>query len=88
MNLFDVPRGLLSSDIEKLPSTLFASCELGSGEPVPECIICISEFQDGDRLRVLECMHKFHAKCIDRWLTVSAQDQFCFVTRELLGQFL
>jgi len=70
-NMGEVSRGLEQSDINKLPTKSFASSELGSGEPVPECNICISEYEDGDRLRVLKCTHKFHARCIDRWLSVS-----------------
>ncbi|KAG9444360.1 hypothetical protein H6P81_015700 [Aristolochia fimbriata] len=34
-----------------------------------ECIICLSDFARGDRLRVLpRCNHGFHARCIDKWL--------------------
>lgn len=34
-----------------------------------ECVICLSEFIKGDRLRILpSCNHGFHVKCIDKWL--------------------
>lgn len=34
-----------------------------------ECVICLSEFRKGDRLRILpRCNHGFHVKCIDKWL--------------------
>ena len=70
-NMGEVSRGMAASDINKLPTKCFQSSKLGSGEPVPECNICISEYEDGDRLRVLHCTHNFHARCIDRWLAVS-----------------
>jgi len=70
-NMGEVSRGMKPSDIEKLPTKSFTSSELGSGEPVPACNICISEYEEGDRLRVLHCAHNFHARCIDRWLAVS-----------------
>jgi len=77
-NMGEVSRGMHPYDIEKLPTKSFACSELGSGEPVPECNICITEYADGDQLRILQCMHKFHTKCIDRWLSVSINRCFCF----------
>ncbi|KAL3536388.1 hypothetical protein ACH5RR_004849 [Cinchona calisaya] len=33
------------------------------------CAVCLSEFKQGDEVRVLpECMHTFHVSCIDKWL--------------------
>lgn len=33
------------------------------------CAICLSDFTDGERIRVLPvCGHRFHVVCIDRWL--------------------
>lgn len=34
-----------------------------------ECAICLADFAEGERVRVLpECDHRFHVKCIDTWL--------------------
>ncbi|KAL5818701.1 hypothetical protein ACOSQ4_022543 [Xanthoceras sorbifolium] len=34
-----------------------------------ECVICLSEFAPGERVRVLpKCNHGFHVRCIDKWL--------------------
>jgi len=63
--------GLALNDIEKLPTRSLSSAELHSGQLVPECSICISEYEEGDRMRILPCTHEFHAGCIDRWLAVS-----------------
>ncbi|KAM0941325.1 putative transcription factor C2H2 family [Dioscorea sansibarensis] len=33
------------------------------------CTVCLSEFRDGEAVRVLpECKHCFHVACIDMWL--------------------
>ncbi|ESQ30580.1 hypothetical protein EUTSA_v10011764mg [Eutrema salsugineum] len=38
----------------------------GIGE---ECVICLSDFVSGEKLRLLpKCNHGFHVHCIDKWL--------------------
>ncbi|KAK7399411.1 hypothetical protein VNO78_10593 [Psophocarpus tetragonolobus] len=35
-----------------------------------ECVICLSEFANGDKVRILpKCNHGFHVRCIDKWLS-------------------
>ena len=44
------------------------------------CPICITDFEEGDDLRVLPCdgQHKFHRDCVDPWLLqVSSQCPLC-----------
>ncbi|XP_076961059.1 uncharacterized protein LOC143637592 [Bidens hawaiensis] len=42
---------------------------MGSVDGEPMCAVCLSEFEDGEELRTMpECMHSFHAPCIDMWL--------------------
>lgn len=37
-----------------------------------ECAICLSEFVEGEGIRVLvRCKHGFHAQCIEEWLSAS-----------------
>ncbi|KAJ3104107.1 hypothetical protein HDU97_009556 [Phlyctochytrium planicorne] len=33
------------------------------------CCICLENYEIGELKRTLPCQHKFHANCIDRWLT-------------------
>ncbi|KAL6078706.1 Zinc finger, RING/FYVE/PHD-type [Balamuthia mandrillaris] len=33
-----------------------------------QCIICLSDFEEGETLRTLPCLHVYHQACIDHWL--------------------
>ncbi|CAK9181492.1 unnamed protein product [Ilex paraguariensis] len=42
------------------------------------CAVCLCEFQDGEPVRVLpECLHPFHAPCIDMWLFSHSNCPLC-----------
>jgi hypothetical protein len=34
------------------------------------CDICLNEYKSDDKLRTIPCLHRFHSKCIDKWLKV------------------
>ncbi|RDY07009.1 E3 ubiquitin-protein ligase RHA2A, partial [Mucuna pruriens] len=33
-----------------------------------ECRVCLSEFEEGEKVRKLKCQHTFHRDCLDKWL--------------------
>jgi hypothetical protein len=33
-----------------------------------ECCICLIEYKEEDKIRILQCEHYYHKKCIDIWL--------------------
>ncbi|WOH10898.1 hypothetical protein DCAR_0830375 [Daucus carota subsp. sativus] len=60
--------GLKKRTVRKIPVTVYGS-STGVNFEASECPICLGEFLDGEKVRVLpDCLHNFHVKCIDKWL--------------------
>jgi len=61
-------RGIKKKVLNSLPKVSFDAGE-ASKQTTMECAICLSEFEDGELIRVLpQCGHGFHVDCIDTWL--------------------
>ncbi|CAN6468926.1 unnamed protein product [Victoria cruziana] len=57
--------GLKKKALRAIPVTEYS----GANMPAMECPICLGEFADGEKVRVLpKCNHGFHVRCIDTWL--------------------
>ncbi|GJN30313.1 hypothetical protein PR202_gb18608 [Eleusine coracana subsp. coracana] len=74
-------RGLGLPLIRMLPVVKFtaAAAEADAWRiSVSECAVCLSEFEERERVRLLpNCSHAFHIDCIDTWLQGSARCPFC-----------
>ncbi|XP_071630599.1 uncharacterized protein [Temnothorax longispinosus] len=51
-------------------------------DAIEKCTICLSEFEDCERVRRLPCMHLFHIDCVDRWLCTNKRCPICRVDIE------
>lgn len=52
--------------IEKKNPTICYTKRLKAEET--ECRVCLSEFEEGEKVRRLKCQHTFHRDCLDKWL--------------------
>lgn len=61
--------GVKKKALKTFPTVSY-STELNLPGLDAECVICLSEFVPGDRVRLLpKCNHGFHVRCIDKWLS-------------------
>lgn len=70
-------RGLSKEVIDNIPSFRYSASSRDSSNG--NCVVCMSDYSKGEKLRRLPCNHDFHAKCIDRWLK---NNRTCPVCRE------
>ncbi|KAF8411872.1 hypothetical protein HHK36_004431 [Tetracentron sinense] len=70
--------GMSSRLVKAMPSLIFTAV-LEDNSTSRTCSICLEDYSVGEKLRVLPCRHKFHAVCVDSWLT--AWRTFCPVCK-------
>jgi hypothetical protein len=46
-------------------------------EELGECAVCLQSYEEGDRVKVMPCSHRFHESCIVRWLGISRLCPLC-----------
>lgn len=68
---------MAKSDLKALPIIVYSAASKPT--PVPtDCPICLAEFAEGEKVRVLpNCNHRFHLECIDAWLVSHSSCPLC-----------
>lgn len=69
------PRGLNRIQINQIPSFKFETNRHRGDQT--SCVVCMCDFEDRQTLRHLPCSHKFHAKCVDKWLKTNSTCPIC-----------
>ncbi|XP_012091144.1 RING-H2 finger protein ATL74 [Jatropha curcas] len=70
--------GLKKSALRQIPVVIYGSAGDGIQIIATDCAICLGEFMDGEKIRVLpKCSHGFHVRCIDTWLVSHSSCPTC-----------
>ncbi|XP_009623345.3 RING-H2 finger protein ATL78-like [Nicotiana tomentosiformis] len=70
--------GIKKKALKTLPVITYTTELKYPGLDTDECVICLSEFAAGEKVRVLpKCSHGFHVRCIDKWLNSHSSCPTC-----------
>ena len=80
IELEPVNPGLSRASLAKLPVVTFPFKPKDKSEVIEfqtTCPICIDDYEDGQKLRLLPCNHVFHKACVDEWFARSTRCPMC-----------
>ncbi|KAK1431021.1 hypothetical protein QVD17_14212 [Tagetes erecta] len=63
---------------DHVKTRIFASSRTVAADEEPNfCVICQMDFEDEEKIRVLDCRHEYHVECIKKWLNVKNNCPIC-----------
>ncbi|KAF9626204.1 hypothetical protein IFM89_031331 [Coptis chinensis] len=68
----DGPKPASKSSIEAMEKVV-----IGEEEKDKECAICLDGWEIGDEAKAMPCKHKYHEKCIEKWLGIHGSCPVC-----------
>lgn len=77
--LFNKKNVIDRNDLEKIITARYRTKAVKE-----ECSICMEEFRANQKIRILDCKHFFHCKCVDTWFL--DYDDRCPVCRVTVGK--
>ncbi|KAJ1426237.1 hypothetical protein B484DRAFT_450806 [Ochromonadaceae sp. CCMP2298] len=77
-------QGADDAQIERLPLHHITAQEVRENEAgaasaggASTCTICLGPYEEGEAVRTVRCLHRFHRDCIDPWLRANATCPIC-----------
>ncbi|XP_016484002.1 RING-H2 finger protein ATL78-like [Nicotiana tabacum] len=71
-------KGIKKKTLKTFPVITYTTGLEHPGIDDSECVICLSEFGVGEKIKVLpKCNHCFHVNCIDKWLNSHSSCPTC-----------
>ncbi|CAD8066531.1 unnamed protein product [Paramecium sonneborni] len=66
------PQPMSSSEIKQIPTSKYKPNQKNLN-----CVVCMLDFKKSENVKILDCLHQFHAKCIDQWLKQKGECPIC-----------
>ncbi|KAF7683675.1 E3 ubiquitin-protein ligase [Astathelohania contejeani] len=69
-------KGITNEQLKNIPTEKISKDD--NDKLNEECMICLDNYKVNEKIRILNCDHYFHTKCVDKWLCgVSGQCPTC-----------
>ncbi|XP_009813984.2 E3 ubiquitin-protein ligase RNF13-like [Gavia stellata] len=57
------------------------------GDKYETCVICMAEYKEGDRLKILSCSHAYHSVCINTWFRTQSSKKICPFCKQVVNTY-
>lgn len=57
------------------------------GDKYETCVICMADYKEGDRLKILSCSHAYHIICINIWFHTQSRKKTCPFCKQVVNTY-